>query len=197
MLKKIFLTVFLILTVTISTSCNFNNNNDNEEEVDYIITKKLPKESYAGITDNANPAFAKIYPHFNRGNYPEGRDEIQWFKTGLGSKIVPFKRGKLLEVINTDRAFVAYIGNVDEEMFREYFIDLAVSGYIFQGDRHWDDMNLVNEQYAINLRFCQEGRDITTIRARILTPAERRQAIEEIKAKKEQDRAMEEQNQNK
>lgn len=187
MFKKSLLAIgFMVMAVMLS-GCNSSKTTTEkteapavQEKVDYIVTTEIPASSYEGIIDKANPAFVKINPNFNRAEYPAGKGKITWFKTGLGSKIPAFKTGKLLEVINTDKDFVAYIGNVDEKMFEQYYIDLANEGYLFEGATVWDNMNLYNQNYAINLRFCQEGNNITTVRARILTPDEQKKAQVEI-----------------
>lgn len=190
MLKKSLLIIAFLTTAIIFTGCNSDKNaaktETAPEKVDYIVTKEIPAAAAEGVVDKANPAFVKIYPHFDRGNYPADKGAIKWFTKGLGSKIPAFKQGKLLEVINTDKEFIAYIGNVDTKMFEQYFLDLASLGYQFEQNKTWENFNMFNDKYAINLRFSQEGKDITTLRARILTPeeaAKNKKIIDDKKAK--------------
>ena len=71
-------------------------------------------------------------------------------------------------------------------MFEQYFLDLASLGYQFEQNKTWENFNMFNDKYAINLRFSQEGKDITTLRARILTPeeaAKNKKIIDDKKAK--------------
>ena len=182
MFKKSIMTIAFIATTLILSGCSSDKNGEklSPQKIDYIVTTQLPTETAEGIVDKANPAYVKIYPHFNRGEYSGEINDIVWFKKGLGSKIPPFKRGKLLEVINTDKAFAAYIGNVDEKMFSDYFSSLADVGYQFFPDKHWSNMTLYNEKYEINLRFGQDGANVTTVRARILSPEESAKAQKTI-----------------
>ena len=89
------------------------------------------------------------------------------------------KGGDLLEVINTDNAFVAYIANVDEKLFKDYFDLLCTKGYHF-ADTSWESMLLYNDKYEINMRYSQDGATVTTLRARIYTPEESAQAKQKI-----------------
>jgi len=198
MFKKSLLAVCFIITAVMLSGCNSKTKAPEaapegtpaaatapavQENVDYIVTTEIPTASYEGIKDEANPAFIKILPHFNGGKYPAGKGKITWFKTGLGSKIPAFRNGKLLEVINTDKDFIAFIGNVDEKMFEQYFNDVADANYLFEGPTAWDNMNLYNDKYAINLRFCQEGTNVTTVRARVLNAEEQKKAKAALEAR--------------
>lgn len=181
-LSNIFLMTVMLSVLTTGCVSPSDIKKDNQTE-EYIVTTEIPKQSYNGITDNANPAFIKIYPHFNRGQYSPKKGPLKWFTTGLGSKIPPVREGLILETINTDKDFIVFIGNINESIFEKYFNDLTEAGYTFEGSTHWDNMNLFNEQYAINLRFCQDGKKVMTVRARTHTPQEAKNARKELIAK--------------
>lgn len=199
MLKKSLLSIFFIATAIVLTGCGSNDKKTAEtvkqpavqEQVDYIVTTEFPTANAEGHVEKAKPGYVKLAPNF-AGDYPQTKGKIKWFTTGLGSKIPAFPEGKLLEVINTDNAFCAYIGSVDEKMFKDYFELLGNSGFHFYDYTGWDNMSLYNEQYEVNLRFGQDGYKVTTVRARILSPDEVKLAKKMIadEVKKQQAQAV-------
>lgn len=173
MLKKSLLTIAFLATAIIVSGCNAGNNSSEEpEQVDYIVTLELPKQTKEGLTDKA-VGFVKIDPHYDTNNLPAEKGKIKWFKKGLGSEIPAFDEGKILEVINTDKDFVVYIANVDDVMFRKYYEKLASAGYEFSDkENSWENLNMQNDKYAVNLRFSQDGPNVTTVRAKLLKPSD-------------------------
>ena len=85
---------------------------------------------------------------------------------------------KLLEVINTDKEFVAYIANVDEKTFSKYFSTLFSNGYTGLIPS-WEGFTLVSPEIAMNLRFSQEPGSVSTIRARLIKNAEEYEKLKE------------------
>lgn len=169
MLKKSFLTVAFLLTVMILSGCNNAPQNEtaNEaEKVDYIVTTVIPTSAREGVKDET-VGFIKINPNFDAGTIPAQKEKIKWFNKGLGAQIPAFDEGNILEVINTDDAFLVYIANVDEQMFGDYFSKLAANGYEFSKEnQNWENFNMHNDKYAVNMRFGQDGPNVTTIRAK-------------------------------
>jgi len=142
-----------------------------QKGVNYIVTTNIPKTAREGVKDTAEPGFVPINPNYDFQKIPKTKGKIEWFKTGLGSKIPAFPEGNLLEVINTDKEFVAYIANVDEKTFSNYFTTLFNNGYTGHIP-NWEGFTLVSPTIAVNLRYMQEPGSASTIRARLLKNAE-------------------------
>lgn len=173
-MNKFLILVLLFTLVLFVTACAVNKPSGKEEDSltqslkepkDYIVTTKIPTTTRSGLVDNAEPGYVAINPTYTEAEIPADKGKIEWFDTGLGARIPAFPEGKLLEVINTDDNFVAYIANVSEDDFRQYFETLFANGYI--GDINtWEGFTLFNPMIAINMRYLQEPGRVTTIRAR-------------------------------
>ena len=173
MIKSALIIIILAMFAAIVlTACKSKKEEDDETCTDYIITTELPTEARPYVKDPVNPKYVKIWPHFDASILPKEKGKIKWFSTGLGSQIPAFPEGKLMEVINTDKDFAAYIANVDEKMFQEYTEKLMANGYKYYEEKSWESLSMYNDKYEINLRFSQDGNNLTLIRAIILADEE-------------------------
>ena len=173
-MNKFLIMVLIFTLVLFVTACAVRKPSEKEENTtsqpvtepkDYIVTTKIPTAAREGLVDNAEAGYVPINPVYVEAEIPTDKGKIDWFDTGLGARIPAFPEGKLLEVINTDDKFAAYIANVSEDDFRQYFETLYTQGYI--GDINtWEGFTLFNPVIAINLRYLQEPGQVTTIRAR-------------------------------
>lgn len=181
-MNKFLIVAILFTVIVFVTACamkksadtennSVDGNNASSENVDYIVTTVIPKTVMDGIKDTAEPGYVPINPNYNTEKIPSDKGKIAWFTTGLGSKIPPFPEGKLLEVINTDKEFVAYIANVDEKTFQSYFEFLLNNGYIGEINT-WECFTLFSPKIAVNLRYWQEPGHVSTIRARFMSNGE-------------------------
>lgn len=184
MIKKVLIIFSVIVLSVLITGCASQQNKSavilRPKDVDYITPREIPQKSYDGVVDHANPSFIKIFPHFHRSNYSKKRGPITWFSEGIGAKVPAVQEGVILEAINTETDLIVFIGNVDEPIFEKYFNTLTENGYTFEGSTTWDNMNLFNEKYAINLRFCQDGQNVMTVRVRTHSPQEAEIARKEL-----------------
>jgi len=176
-MNKILIICVLFIIIVFVTGCAMKKSADNEqsetvanENVDYIITTKIPKEAAQGVKDTAEAGYVPINPNYIMSEMPKEENNFEWFKTGLGSRIPAFPGGALLEVINTDKEFVAYFANVNEDIFRKYFETLFLNGYIGSIPT-WEGFTLISPVIAVNLRYSQEPGSVTTVRARLLKNA--------------------------
>lgn len=170
MIKKILCTATFIALVLGMAGCSSKapeNVATPEEKVDYIVSE-APAATREGTKDPTT-GFVKINPKFNGSELPKATENApKWFKKGLGSKIPAMDNGNILEVINDDNQFLAYIGNINEEKFEKYVQKLLAQGYTYGKSRNWESLDFANDKYEINLRFSQEGDKVTTLRAKIL-----------------------------
>lgn len=170
MIKKILCTATFIALVLGMAGCSSKapeNIATPEEKVDYIVSE-APAAAREGIKDPTT-GFVKINPKFNGAELPKATENApKWFKKGLGSKIPAMDNGNILEVINDDNQFLAYIGNITEEKFDKYIEKLLAQGYKYGKSKNWESLDFANDKYEINLRFSQEGDKVTTLRAKIL-----------------------------
>ncbi len=166
MLKKTLLITLFILTAAFVSGCQSSDTADGNDN--YIVTTAVPENAREGVKDETQ-GYIKINPNFDAANIPQKRGKIKkWMKDGLGSKIPGIEEGNILEVINNDNQFLAYIGNTDEKVFQNYYEKLLSNGYKFnQENQSWENFSLNNEQYEINLRFGQDGPNVITIRAKL------------------------------
>lgn len=176
-MNKILIICILFVIVVFVTGCAIKKSADEEQNenninsnVDYIITTKIPKTAAEGVKDTAEPGYVPINPNYLMADTSNKENNFEWFKTGLGSKIPAFPGGTLLEVINTDKEFVAYFSNVSEDTFRKYFETLFLNGFVGSIPT-WEGFTLVNPVVAVNLRYLQEPGHVTTVRARLLKNA--------------------------
>ena len=179
-MNKILIICILFVVVVFVTGCaikksadeeqNENNINNINNNVDYIITTKIPKVAADGVKDTAEPGYVPINPNYIMSDMPKEENNFEWFKTGLGSRIPAFPGGTLLEVINTDKEFVAYFANVNEDIFRKYFETLFLNGFVGSIPT-WEGFTLISPVIAVNLRYSQEPGSVTTVRARLLKNA--------------------------
>ena len=173
-MNKFIVIAILFVVVVFVTGCAMkksadieNIQNETENDVDYIVTTEIPKAAAPGVKDTAEPGYVPIYPFYDTADIPAKKGKIKWFKTGLGSRIPAFPRGDIMEVINTDKQFVAYIANVEEKDFEEYYNTLFLEGYKGRIET-WEGFTLFNPEIAINLRYSQERGSVSTVRARLI-----------------------------
>lgn len=183
MLKKYLLTASFLCAAVVLTGCNADKQAAEQEQVNYkyILTKTLPTENASYVKDKET-GFVKINPHFNTANFPstpEGAPE--WVKDGLGAKLPAFPHGTTVEVINTDNQFVAYIANTVSEDFDKYYGMLAAEGFKFPKNDTWESFNMTRDDIVVNLRFCQDGENIITVRAKLNNAPKEESKKEEAK----------------
>ena len=174
MIKKFLCAVTFIALVLNLSGCTSNNAETATEsekapaKVDYIVSK-APATAREGVKDPTT-GFVKINPTFSVEALPEKSDKApSWVKDGLGSKIPAIDNGNILEVINTNDQFLVYVANIDEKGFQKYYEKLAAAGYQFCDNNNWESFGLYNDSYDVNMRFGQDGPNVTTIRAKIRT----------------------------
>ncbi len=170
MIKKILCTATFIALVLGMAGCSSKapeNIATPEEKVDYIVSE-APAATREGTKDPTT-GFVKINPKFNGSELPKATENApKWFKKGLGSKIPAMDNGNIMEAVNNDNQFLAYVANIDENKFKKYVDKLLSQGYQYGETTSWESLQLSNGQYEINLRFSQEGDKVTTLRAKIL-----------------------------
>ena len=194
-MNKLLIFSILFIVVIFVTGCAMKKSADteatnvaNQNNVDYIVTTDIPKTATPSEKkDTAEPGYVPIHPNYDQQQIPKTKGKIEWFKTGLGSRIPAFPEGKLLEVINTDKQFVAYIANINEKIFSDYFQSLYANGYIGEIN-NWEGFTLISPEIAINLRYMQEPGGVTTIRARLLKNADEYDKLKEKMTNKEENK---------
>lgn len=170
MIKKLLCTVTFIALVLGMTGCSSKapeKASAPAEKVDYVVVE-APATAREGVKDPTT-GFVKINPKFDGSKLPQATNNApKWFKNGLGSKIPAIDNGNILEVVNNDNQFLAYVANIDEQKFENYRQKFLRQGYQYGKSTSWESLELRNDQYEVNLRFSQDGDKITTIRAKIL-----------------------------
>ena len=184
-MNKFFIVCMLFVTIVFITGCVFQkpakveSTDDNTANLNYILTKDIPTTAASGVKDGAEPGYVPINPNYDSNQIPEGEEKNDWFKSGLGLSLPPFKGGRLLEAINTGKEFLVYIANVSEDEFRVYFETLFANG--FEGEINtWETLTLFRPDIAVNMRYSQEPGAVTTIRARLLGAGEYEQMKDKL-----------------
>lgn len=162
MKKFLFAITFMALVLNLS-GCTSNTSS---EKVDYIVSE-APAVAREGIKDPTT-GFVKINPNFRDEDMPKATEGAPvWFKNGLGSKIPAIDNGNILEAVNNDKQFLAYVGNIDEKKFDKYIEKLLSQGFQYGESKSWESLSLSSDTYEVNLRFCQDGSSVATIRAKV------------------------------
>jgi predicted small secreted protein len=174
MLKKSLLVVAFISTALVLTGCGQNASDNNADGVGNNA-KEVVKESYIvsnppatakeGVKDPTT-GYVKINPKFTMEDIHKGVRKIDWPTDKMAENLPPFPGGQVLEIINTDDQFCAYIANTTGKDFEDYFTKLNAVGYDIGKHDTWEDFNLQSPTVAVNLRFGQDGPDVITVRAK-------------------------------
>ena len=185
MLKKYLLTATLIATTLMMTGCDNKAPNADtdknakqetaQQETQSYKVSPVPTNAKQGVKDNTD-GYIKINPtvDFGKLNIDAKDKKVLWPNDKFAKQVPAIPSGHVAEVSNTDNAFVAYVMNTDEKTFQSYYEKLSGSGYNFEKpNQGWDNFTMVSPTIAINLRFGQDGPNVTTIRAKKITPAKK------------------------
>lgn len=172
MIKKFLCAVtFIALVLNLSGCTSKNAETDTatekvQQKVDFIVSEP-PVNAREGVKDPTT-GYVKINPSFIEDeSVLNSKKPVEWVKDGLGANIPPIDEGCVLEVVNTDDQFLAYVANTTEDSFRKYFEKLVANGYQYGDISTWESFNLYNDKYEVNMRYHQDGGTVTTIRAKL------------------------------
>ena len=168
MLKKYFFVTTFILTTLFMTGCDNKTAENNTADVQPYVVSNPPKEAKAGVKDETE-GYIKINPtvDFYKINVDKKDKKILWPKDKFAKQVPPFQSGHVAEIVNTNNSFAAYIINVEEKDFSNYYDELAKSGYKFTKEKQsWENFTMYSDKVEINLRFGQDGPTVTTLRAK-------------------------------
>lgn len=172
MLKKYILATTFILTTLFMTGCDNKATENEKADVQPYVISNPPKEAKAGVKDETE-GFIKINPtlDFYKISIDKKDKKIVWPKDKFAKQVPPFKSGHIAEIVNTNNSFAAYIFNVDEKDFSNYYDELAKSGFKFAKEKQsWENFTMYSDNIEINLRFGQDGPTVTTLRAKKIAP---------------------------